>query len=75
MFLQHFDYFCYRSNDNFHATKKMHEQHIATWSYTKFHEASLNNFLSYLGIQISADRQMDGRTDRQTVGKPIVPPV
>ena len=34
-------------NHNFHVTPKIndvHNQHIATCSYTKFHQASLNNF-------------------------------
>ena len=47
MFLQHFDYFRYHSNHNFHLTTKkndVHNQHIATCSHTKFHEVSSNSF-------------------------------
>ena len=45
MFLQYFYYFCYHSNHNFHAKpRKNDNQHIATCSHTKFHQASLNSF-------------------------------
>ena len=61
MFLKHFD-FRYHSNHNFHASAKndVHNQHIATCSHTKFHQARLNScFFNYLGIQNSVDRLLD----------------
>ena len=47
MFLQHFDYFNYHSNHNFHVMAKKNDgqnQHIVIFSNTKFHQARLNSF-------------------------------
>ena len=50
--------------------KDVHNQHMATSSDTKFHQASLSIFLVNLGNRLQlTDRQRDG----QIVGKPIVP--
>ena len=47
MFLQHFEYFCYHSNHTFHATEKkdMHNQHIVTFSHTKFYQGGLKSYV------------------------------
>ena len=64
--LQHFDYFRYHRNHIFHARAKyLHNQHNATCSHAKFHQASLNSFCVISGSRFQ-------QTDRQTEGKPIV---
>ena len=49
----------------------VHNKPIATLSYTKFHEASLNSF--ELSQVINFNGQTEGQTDRQREGKHIVP--
>ena len=68
MFLHHFDYFHYRSNHNFYVRVEkiyVYNHHIATYLHTKFQPASF--FFSYLGIQISADRQTDGQMEFKAI--------
>ena len=51
MLLQHFDNLHYQSSHHFHGMAKtcVNNQHIATFSHTKYHQASLNSFWVMLG--------------------------
>ena len=45
---------------------RVHNVHIATYAYSKFHVPSLNRFQVMKGSRFLADRQTDGQTDGQT---------
>jgi len=42
----------------------MHNEHIVTYSHTKFHEHSLKSVYVITGSRFLVDGRTDGRTDR-----------
>ena len=63
MFLQHFDYFHYHSNHNFHVTSKKMIFIIST-----FPPVHIPSFIKLPCLSLDPDfsGQMDGQTDRWT---------